>query len=351
MLAGRVITSWSRRRFVADGLFIVGAAAPALGCAMARTGGEGAPHVSAKSPAAARAASAGSGAVRSARNARDRLTTLVHIDGSGPYHFLVDTGAESSLIAADLAAHLALPRGREVMVEGIIRKEPAHLVRIERLDLGRLVCRDLEVPALPRATLQVDGYLGLDVLDHHRVVLDFRSGTLTVSKPQGYFSALWERRNEAVVRTLGSSGRLRATNCLVDGVHAAAFIDTGAEVSVGNHALYAALEKHARNRRVPSLPVMLFGVTGGAIEGLGIEVQRIRLGELQWAGVPLTIARLEVFDIWGLSDQPALLFGMDCLRRFARVSIDYGRKELRFDLARAPMPQPLEAALPPPLAG
>ena len=34
------------------------------------------------------------------------------------------------------------------------------------------------------------------------------------------------------------------------------------------------------------------------------------------------------------ADRPALLIGMNWLRRFSRVSIDYGRKELRFELAK-----------------
>jgi hypothetical protein len=69
----------------------------------------------------------------------------------------------------------------------------------------------------------VDGYLGLDVLDQRRVIFDFRAGTLTVTEAQGFFSSLWAHGNEAVVRTLGTSGRLRASNCRVNGVRAAAF--------------------------------------------------------------------------------------------------------------------------------
>jgi hypothetical protein len=42
---------------------------------------------------------------------------------------------------------------------------------------------------------------------------------------------------------------------------------------------------------------------------------------------------------------------MDSLRRFKRVSIDYGRKELRFQLASSQLPQPLQAGLTPPLDG
>jgi hypothetical protein len=55
--------------------------------------------------------------------------------------------------------------------------------------------------------------------------------------------------------------------------------------------------------------------------------------------------------LWGLNQQPALLIGMDCLSRCERVTIDYGRKELGFELASLQLPQPLQAGLPPPLAG
>jgi hypothetical protein len=33
----------------------------------------------------------------------------------------------------------------------------------------------------------------------------------------------------------------------------------------------------------------------------------------------LVVAALEVFDLWALSNEPALLIGMDCLRRFSRL--------------------------------
>ena len=217
--------------------------------------------------------------------------------------------------------------------------------------MGSLVCPPLEVPVLPRRMLQVDGYLGLDVLDKHRVVLDFRAGTLTVTRPQGFFAAICEHRDEAVVHTLGSSGRLRASDCKVGDVRAAAFVDTGAEVSVVNPALYAALRQSARDRQLARGSVGLYGVTGGSITGLATNIEDIRLGELRLTYTPFVVAPLEVFDVWGLRREPALLLGMDCLRRFARVSIDYGRKELRFEVASAGAVQPLQAELPPPLEG
>ena len=346
--------SWSRRRFVAQSLLAV-TAAPALVRAAATTPAPPAARHPAHSGAADATAHAspadGSGLVHTAGAFDNRLTTSVYINDKGPYRLLVDTGAERTLLAAELAAELGLPQGRKVLVEGIIRGEPAVLVQIASLRMGSLVCPPLEVPVLPRKMLQVDGYLGLDVLDRHRVVLDFRAGTLSVTRPQGFFASLWERSDEAIVHTLGSSGRLRASNCVIGQVRAAAFIDTGAEVSVANPALYAALRESARERQLERESIGLYGVTGGRITGLATNIEDIRLGELHLTYTPFVVAPLEVFDVWGLSREPALLFGMDCLRRFARVSIDYGRKELRFEVASAQVVQPLQAGLPLPLDG
>ncbi len=339
--------SWSRRRFVAQSLITV-VAAPALTRAGAVQNAP--PHVAGPVKGGTSQGD-GSGLVHTAGTFDNRLTTSVYINGKGPYRFLVDTGAERTLLAAEIATQLGLPQGRKVLVEGIIRGEPAVLVRIASLRMGTLVCPPLEAPVLPRKMLGVDGYLGLDVLDKHRIVLDFRAGTLSVMRPQGFFAAMWEHWDEAVVHTLGSSGRLRASNCQVGEVRAAAFIDTGAEVSVANPALYDALQLTVRDRQLAHGSVGLYGVTGGSMIGLTTNIRDIRLGELHLTYTPFVVAPLEVFDVWGLSREPALLFGMDCLRRFARVSIDYGRKELRFEVASAGAVLPLEAELSPPLDG
>jgi hypothetical protein len=348
--AGSLRAPWSRRRFIANGSLSM-AFACSLPWALAQGHPESAPGLARVDAAAASAAAAGgSGSLASVTDMTGRLSTALSIDGAGPYRFMVDTGAERTLIAEDIARSLALPRGRDVLVQGIVRGERAALVEIRRLDIGSLACTKLEVPTLPRAMLDADGYLGLDVLDGRRVIFDFIAGTLTVTKPQGFFSALWTRGNEVRVRTLGTSGRLRATDCLVDGVSAAAFLDSGAQVSVSNSALYAALQRHRTSQSMDSTTT-LTGVTGGSVIGVTTLINMIKLSELVLTFEPVVVADLPVFKLWGLDGQPALLIGMDCLRRCARVSIDYGRKELRFQVASAREPQWLEAGLPPPLAG
>jgi hypothetical protein len=126
---------------------------------------------------------------------------------------------------------------------------------------------------------------------------------------------------------------------MVDGIPATAFTDSGAEVSAANEPLLAALA-----RRNPSFGEMgsihLIDITGGEIWGKVAMVNKIRLtAALTFTDCPLVIADFLVFDVWGLRHRPALLIGMNLLRQFGRVSIDYGLQELRFDLAadRSPL--------------
>jgi hypothetical protein len=49
--------------------------------------------------------------------------------------------------------------------------------------------------------------------------------------------------------------------------------------------------------------------------------------------VPVVYADMHVFDIWGLKTTPALVIGMDLLTQFETVSLDFGRSQVRFDVA------------------
>ncbi len=122
-------------------------------------------------------------------------------------------------------------------------------------------------------------------------------------------------------------------NCGVNGVRASAFIDSGAEISIGNSHLFEALAKGG-SRYIGDDVIQLLGVTGGAVQGRVTAVERIKLGSIAFSNSVLVIADLPVFDIWGLADKPALFIGMNFLRQTSAVTIDYGRKEFRFKLAQ-----------------
>lgn len=260
----------------------------------------------------------------------DRLLLDTTIDGKGPYRFVVDTGADRSVIASDVAASLGLVPNHDVVVQGIVRALPAPTVHLRDLSFGKIAVDSIAAPVLPRKWLGADGYLGLDVIDGRRVTFDFQNRKLSIVHSGS--STGWPHFNEIVVRADGSNGRLKAVDCMVEDVPAVAFIDSGAQLSICNTRLYAELQKGGTSA-IGGVTIPLMGATGGQMLGQLTEISRIRLGNLLLTKTRLAISDLNVFDVWGLADKPALFIGMDFLQQTSEFTIDYRHKELRFKLA------------------
>lgn len=281
----------------------------------------------------------GSDATLKARvDAASHLTLEVMVNHKGPYRFVIDTGAERSVIADSVAAELSLPAGPPLIVDGISGRTQSTSVRVERLSFGPFTRRNLNLPVLSRAHLDADGFLGLDAIDGTRVTFDFARKQVSIYEHREYL--ILPEDLSARIDASGKGGHLRFTDGRVDGVATTIFIDTGAEVSVGNPALYAAL------RQGPTTPTelgvaLLTGVTGGQLPGVVIPVKRIQLQALRFTDGTLVIADPPDFAAWKLDTEPAMLIGLDYLRQFAAVTIDYRDKAVRFNLsAITPSPTP-----------
>jgi len=260
------------------------------------------------------------------------LTVGVEIEGKGPFQFVVDTGAERSLVAESIANTLHLDRGTRINVVGLTRNVSASVVKVHELKYGAFTRTDLEMPVLSRASLEADGFLGLDVIRNARVVFDFKSQRLKIERPGDLRMDDDPSIQTVVVRAHGAGGRLRMSDCSVDGVDTMAFVDTGAEVSVCNMALYRALVKRTPGVRDMG-SVKLIGVTGGEVLAQVVPARQIVLQSLIFSGGTLAAADVDDFALWGLAERPALLIGMDYLRQFSSVAIDYRSHEVKFEIS------------------
>jgi predicted aspartyl protease len=271
--------------------------------------------------------------IQGGADAQNRLTVDAYLNGKGPFSFVVDTGADRSVIADDVVTSLGLRYSDDVIVQGIARAIPAQAVQLDNLRIGRVTIDSLPMPVLPRSWLGADGYLGLDVIDRQKVTFDFANHKLSID-PSQQEAQIVRASDDALVRTNGSNGRLTAVNCSVDGAKSYAFVDSGAEISIGNTRLFEVLQRENGAKYLNDEVVQLLGVTGGAAAGRMTFVERIKLGSVSFMNSVLVISDLQVFDIWGLGDKPALFLGMNFLRQTSSVTIDYGRKEYRFKLAQ-----------------
>ena len=110
----------------------------------------------------------------------DRMTVPVSINGSITYPFIVDTGAERTVIASDLAKTLKLEQGPQLKLATITGAAYADSYMIENLKMNTINVALIEAPGLERHDLGAYGLLGIDSLEDHKVLLDFKNTKMEV---------------------------------------------------------------------------------------------------------------------------------------------------------------------------
>ena len=255
----------------------------------------------------------------------DRMTVPVSIGGKGPFRFVVDTGAERTVIARELASELDLGAGRRARMHSMSEVSTIDTVLIPQLEVGGRDVLHIHAPALSRRNLGAEGMLGVDSLQSQRVSFDFGRNQMTVS-PSAKREEKWAA--DAIVVTGKSRfGHLLLVDASMDGQKLWVIIDTGSQVTVGNEALRRKLL--AKKRLGAPSPLQLISVTGGSIEAQQSIARRIRLGEITITGLPVAFADVHPFRKLDLMNRPALLLGMDALRLFGRVSVDFANRKVR----------------------
>jgi len=253
-----------------------------------------------------------------------RITLMTKVNGRGPFPFTIDTGANSSVISDRLAAQLGLKSNGTVVIEGLVGPDEVSSVRLDRIKAGSVEQAEIDTAVLPAASLGSTGFLGTDMLQGRNVVLDFRQHNITLTRGRGSDSdgetiTVYARRR---------LGQLVMTDAAVGKVKVVAIIDTGAENTIGNPAL----RKMLMGTKPQGAMGELIGVTGKTIPGEAGTLPRIRIGKMELGGMPIVYADPHTFHLFKLDDTPAILVGMDMLRLFNRVAIDFGRSEVRFNI-------------------
>lgn len=255
-----------------------------------------------------------------------RMTVPVSIEGQGPYRFVVDTGAERTIISRELARELDLQAGRTAVVHSMTEVSRISTVVIPGLQIGNRTVSDIHAPALARQNLGAAGMLGVDSLQRQRVVFDFERQEMTISPSQRREES-WPADGTIVVRGRRHYGRLVLVDADVEGQRVWVIIDSGSQVSVANTALRDALRR--RGRLGPTREIELISITGGRMNADYAVARRIRIGGVDIVRLGIAFADVHPFRQLQLTDRPALLLGMDALQLFDRVSVDFARRRVR----------------------
>lgn len=254
----------------------------------------------------------------------DRMTVPVRVAEQGPFHFLIDTGAQNTVLSNALATQLGLQPSDKATIVGVAGKQIVETVHLDQIDLGRRSFYGLQAPLLDGANIGADGILGLDSLQGQRVLIDFRQNLIAVDDARTLGG---DRGFEIVVTARRKSGQLILADARLDGVNVRVVIDTGAETSVGNLALERALAKRSGGQTAT-----LTSVTGQQVQAnLGMG-HGLTIDKITFANVLIAYADGPAFAALGLDKHPALLLGMRDLRGCDRVAIDFASRKILFDV-------------------
>jgi hypothetical protein len=265
---------------------------------------------------------------------RDRIGRIwapVSINGQGPFRLVLDTGASHSALTAGVveALGIELDPERTMTLRGATGTVEVPVVPIETLEYGDVLVEPKRLPIVPDALGGAEGVLGTDGFANKRIHIDFRHDRITIVRSRNERAA----SGFAVIPVRMMRGRLLVVEASLGGVPVKAVIDTGGQATLGNEALRVALAER-RRRQQEAVPDDVLGATLDIQVGSRVATPSLLIGEVLVRNPAMTFADFAIFEHWKMTDEPAMLIGMDVLGLLDTLIIDYRRRELQVKLRR-----------------
>ena len=258
-----------------------------------------------------------------------RMTVPVSIQGRGPFSFVIDTGAERTVLSRKLATKLALSAEEPAELMSIAGSSIVDMVYVPELTMGTKSYGSLIAPVLFAHHIGADGMLGLDSLQNQRILFDFTANQITIENTEKPLKMA--SRREIVVTARRRSGQLIFTEATISGLKVNVIVDTGAQISIANPVLQKRLIQRSKKLGEENSLIAVTGETLGVKFGIARD---FRIGRAQFFTLPLAFADAPPFKRFGMAKKPALLLGMDILRKFDQVAIDFKNRKIHFLLPK-----------------
>lgn len=259
-----------------------------------------------------------------AKDRMARMTVPVSIEGSGPFKFIIDTAAQRTILSKEVAGSLTLELEDEVNIIALAGSTVVQTVYVPELTLGSRSYGGIVAPTFRSSNIGADGVLGLDSLQGQRILFDFITSAISVEDTAKKRKA--QSRREIVVTARRRSGQLIFTNAEISGIKVSVIIDTGGELSIGNKAL----QRRLRMKRSALQQINLLDVTGRSVAADYGVASELHIGRARFGVIPIAFADIAPFAALDLEKKPAMFLGMDALRKFDRMAIDFANRKIYF---------------------
>ena len=261
-----------------------------------------------------------------------RIWAPVSINGQGPYRLVLATGASHTALTPHLAETLGVRTdpAAKVMLRGSTGSVSVPVVPVQTLEIGDFLMEPGRLAVIPDALGGADGVIGMDGLANKRIHIDFRHDRITITRSKNQRAG----RGFTTIPVSLLHGLL-VVDAFMGGVPVKAIIDTGGQVTLGNQALRLALAERRGDGVQEGKLDQVFGSTLDMQVGTRLATPALALGSLRVKSAAMTFADFEIFKHWKMTEEPAMLIGMDVLGLLDTLVIDYRRKELQVKLPRS----------------
>jgi predicted aspartyl protease len=247
------------------------------------------------------------------------------VNQRGPFQFVLDTGANRTVLTPRLVAALGLKvaANEPATMSGVTGSASVPTVAVEQIKAGEVILSRQQLPVADSLSMDTDGILGVDALGGTRVLVDFINNKVQIrpAHREGVMDGLTRIRAQCRFR------RLLMVQASVGRIPVSAVIDTGSEYTLANSALRARLGLPARVTASNATDVI--GETLARQRGERRTVPLIRMGGVQTINPTVVFGDFYIFKLWGLEAEPAIVVGMDMIGTLDTFLIDYQRCEIQ----------------------
>ena len=267
---------------------------------------------------------------RLAGGAQPLILLPVQVNGDGPFEFILDTGAGTSLLSSDLAKKLKIKIISTKEGQSAGGKISVSLAKVDSLAVGQAKLDDVDVGIVDLTHIgntigtKIDGDVGYNFLKHFRITIDYHDCEIRLDEPRPIERLGRSAKAEVPMRLASLAKPLLLVDVHANGQGPFQFaIDTGTSTT----AIAPELAQHLGLKSSPVGPL----TTGGAqVNVTAGTLESFKVGR---AGVDDLV--VVVADFFGTLSQAVGakldgIVGYNFLRNF-RVVMDYPSGKFRLE--------------------
>ena len=263
-----------------------------------------------------------------------RMVVPVTVNGEGPFRFILDTGANRSVLSPQLVERLGIVTSGSGEVHSIHGVTVAPLAQVNSLQFGELTLGGSRTVPVMRGPVMAGeaGLLGVDGLQGRRLRMDFENQCVEISPSEPRWRRLGWSLVEGELRfghLILIEGRIRE-----ESVHI--LIDTGSDSTLANVALQERLRAGVRVDRHSTIRARAYTAGDPIVLDAAILIPHLSMSGIEVRNINAYVADFHIFSLWDLLDEPTLLIGMDVLSQTRALIIDYGEGTVHFKLHAPP---------------